>query len=229
MRRPELVPRTSLQASSSPPSTAPGPGSILPGDYDACGVKRPSDDRANERDDPAPAAAEAESGAAPDRTGSLDVEFNIGPRVTAVFTAAEKAAQHILTMAREEADDLRRRSEAEAESLLSQRRYQAEEEAARRLAEAQAQADAIRQAAEDEAHEIEGSARRQEYRVREEARLMEERVEWAREGLREAAERLREVQPDGGFVPAASSLPVPDQTTDEHARPRPEESAGPER
>ena len=79
---------------------------------------------------------------------SVAGELNIGPRVTAVFTAAERAAQHIVTMAREEADDLRRRAEAEAESLLSQRRYQAEEEASRRIADAQAQADQIRAAAE---------------------------------------------------------------------------------
>lgn len=189
-------------------------------------MTRSSNDRPNELEDPTPAAAGAEGEAAPDRADSLEVEFNIGPRVTAVFTAAEKAAQHILTMAREEADDLRRRSEAEAESLLSQRRYQAEEEAARRLAEAQAQADSIRQAAEDEAHEIEGSARRREYRIREEARLMEERVEWAREGLREVADRLRDAQPDAGFMPMASTRAESGATTDENARPRPEERAG---
>jgi hypothetical protein len=35
----------------------------------------------------------------------------ISARVSAVFTAAEKAAQHMLTMAREEADCVSKRSE----------------------------------------------------------------------------------------------------------------------
>ncbi len=87
--------------------------------------------------------ARAERAGAPDdaaRAGreQTDVELDIGPRVTAVFTAAEKAAQHIVDMAREEADDVRRRAEAEAETLLTQRRYQAEEDAARLVAEARA-------------------------------------------------------------------------------------------
>jgi hypothetical protein len=130
--------------------------------------------------------------AAPRETGG--VELDIGPRVTAVFTAAEKAAQHIVEMAREEAEDVRRRAEAEAETLLTQRRYQAEEEAARLLAEARAQADGIRSGAEEEARQAEESARRRELRIREETRLLEEQVEWAREGLRAVAERLRETE-----------------------------------
>jgi hypothetical protein len=122
------------------------------------------------------------------------VELDIGPRVTAVFTAAERAAQHIVDMAREEANDVRRRAEAEAETHLTQRRYQAEEEAARVVAEARVQADQIRSAAEEEARQIQESARRRELRIREETRLLEERVEWASEGLRDVAERLREAE-----------------------------------
>jgi cell division septum initiation protein DivIVA len=135
---------------------------------------------------------------------SLAGELNIGPRVTAVFTAAERAAQHIVTMAREEADDLRRRAEAEAESLLSQRRYLADEEASRRIADAQTQADQIRTAAEEEARQIEETAHRRELRVREETRLLEERVEWAREGLREVAERIRDTEMELGDLPVAA-------------------------
>jgi vacuolar-type H+-ATPase subunit H len=122
------------------------------------------------------------------------VELDIGPRVTAVFTAAEKAAQHIVDMAREEAEDVRRRAQVEAETLLSQRRYEAEEEAQRLLAEARGQADSIRTAAEEEARQIEAAARRRELRIREETRLLEERVEWARDGLRDVGERLREAE-----------------------------------
>lgn len=136
------------------------------------------------------------------------VELDIGPRVTAVFTAAEKAAQHIVEMAREEAEDVRRRAQAESDTLLSQRRYEAEEEAARLLAEARAQADAIRATAEEEARQTEEAARRRELRIREETRLLEERVEWAREGLRDVGERLREAE-------ARFMLPV---------QPRPQES-----
>jgi hypothetical protein len=122
------------------------------------------------------------------------VELDIGPRVTAVFTAAEKAAQHIVEMAREEAEDVRRRAETEAETHVTQRRYQAEEEAVRLIAEARAQADQIRSAAEEAARQTEESARRREVRIREETKLLEERVEWAREGLREVADRLREAE-----------------------------------
>ena len=122
------------------------------------------------------------------------MELDIGPRVTAVFTAAEKAAQHIVEMAREEAEDVRRRAEAEAETHVTQRRFQAEEEAVRLVAEARAQADQIRSAAEETARQMEESARRRVVRIREETKLMEERVEWAREGLRDVADRLREAE-----------------------------------
>lgn len=142
---------------------------------------------------------------------AADVEFDIGPRVTAVFTAAERAAQHIVDMAREEADDVRRRAEAEVESLMTQRRFQAEEEASRLVAEARAQADGIRAAAEEEARQTQESARRREVRIREETRLLEERVEWAREGLRDVAERLRETEALVTLPASDSSRPSRDQ------------------
>lgn len=141
------------------------------------------------------------------RADAPGVDLDIGPRVTAVFTAAEKAAQHIVTMAREEAEDVRRRAEAEADSLLSQRRYQAEEEAARLLAETRAQADQIRAAAEEEARQIEEAARRRELRIREETRLLEERVDWARDGLREVADRLQSAEAHFTVPAGASARP----------------------
>lgn len=151
----------------------------------------PTDEPTSEAEPSEPERLTAPPGSPRDAAG---VELDIGPRVTAVFTAAEKAAQHIVDMAREEAEDVRRRADAEAETLVTQRRYQAEEEAARLLAEARAQADQIRGAAEETARQTEESARRREVRIREETRLLEERVEWAREGLREVADRLREAE-----------------------------------
>ncbi|HEY7196582.1 MAG TPA: hypothetical protein VH306_05315 [Gaiellaceae bacterium] len=159
----------------------------------------PPDDAGSGRADPEP---EPMTGSAPS-----GVELQIGPRVTAVFTAAEKAAQHIVTMAREEAEDVRRRAEAEAEALLTQRRYQAEEEAARIVAEARMQADQIQATAEEEARQIEETARRRELRIREESRLLAERIEWARDGLRDVGERLREAE-------VQVTLPLPPSAPD---------------
>ena len=48
----------------------------------------------------------AEQATAPPDEAVAD-DNGIGERVNAVFTAAEKAAQHILTMAREEGEDIR--------------------------------------------------------------------------------------------------------------------------
>src|SRR5215216_2782466 len=70
----------------------------------------------------------------------------IGTRVSAVFTAAEKAANDMLTLAREQAEDILRKAEAEAASYASHRRSQAEEEARHVLAEAEAEAHGIRHA-----------------------------------------------------------------------------------
>ena len=118
----------------------------------------------------------------------------IGTRVSAVFTAAEKAANDMLTLAREQADDIRRKAEAEAETHLSQRRSDAQEEAVRIIAEAEAEAHGIRAAARDTAREIEEAARRREQRVREETDLLLDRVDWAREGIDDVISRLDDVR-----------------------------------
>lgn len=129
--------------------------------------------------------------AAPGGEGALESDSrNIGPRVGAVFTAAEKAAQHIMAIAREEADDLRRQAQAEAESYLEERRKAADEEAQKVLVEAEAEAHAIRHAARESARRIEEDARKEADRAREEIDLLRERADWAREGLREAVSRL---------------------------------------
>ena len=127
----------------------------------------------------------------------------IGTRVSAVFTAAEKAANDMLTLAREQADDIRRKAEAEAETHLSQRRSDAQEEAVRIIAEAEAEAHGIRAAARDTAREIEEAARRREQRVREETDLLLDRVDWAREGIDDVISRLEDVR-------AARRIPTPD-------------------
>jgi hypothetical protein len=118
----------------------------------------------------------------------------IGTRVSAVFTAAEKAANDVLNLAREQSDDIRRKAEAEAETHLSQRRSDAQADAMRVLAEAEAEAHRIRQTARDNAREIEDAARRREQRVREETDLLLDRVDWAREGIDDVISRLEDVR-----------------------------------
>ena len=126
----------------------------------------------------------------------------IGTRVSAVFTAAEKAANDMLHLAREQADDIRRKAEAEAESHVSQRRSDAQEEAIRIRAEAEAEAHRIRQTARESAREIEETARRREQRVREETDLLLDRVDWAREGIDDVISRLADVR-------SARRIPTP--------------------
>jgi F0F1-type ATP synthase membrane subunit b/b' len=127
----------------------------------------------------------------------------VGARVNAVFTAAEKAAQHILTMAREEGDDIRRQARAEADTLVQEWRVEAEREAERILAEARGQGEAIKEEARAAARRIEDDARVRKDRLREETRLIEERVAWAHEGLREVAARLTEIAAADDEPPAA--------------------------
>jgi F0F1-type ATP synthase membrane subunit b/b' len=114
----------------------------------------------------------------------------IGARVNAVFTAAEKAAQHMLEMAREEGDDIRRQARAEADALAKQLRLEAEREVERMLADARVQGDAIKAAAQAEADKVEDDARIRRARLREEMRLIEERIAWAHQGLQEVKVRL---------------------------------------
>jgi cell division septum initiation protein DivIVA len=128
----------------------------------------------------------------------------IGARVNAVFTAAEKAAQHMLEMAREEGDDIRRQARAEADTLAKQLRLEAEREVERILADARIQGEAIKAAAQGEADKIEDDGRIRRARLREEIRLIEERIAWAHQGLDEVTARLTEALPDAGLEAEAS-------------------------
>jgi hypothetical protein len=117
----------------------------------------------------------------------------IGARVASVFTAAEKAAEHIMALAREEADDLRRRTQVEADTYREECRNAAEQEAQRIIADAHARAEEIQRQARSAGAEIERVAREKRARLVEETHLIEERVTWAREGLRDVLARLEQV------------------------------------
>ena len=142
-----------------------------------------------------PASGITPSGGAPagDRPGGELDSAGLGPRVSAVFTAAEQAAEHILRMAREEAEDLRRQTEAEIEAFRAQRRSEAEREARQILDTAREEGDAVLREARETARTIEGAARRREQWINEGIRLMVERVEWGRRGLEEVLSRLADV------------------------------------
>ena len=128
----------------------------------------------------------------------------IGARVNAVFTAAEKAAQHMLEMAREEGDDIRRQARAEADAMGKQLRLEAERGVERILDDARIQGEAIKAAARAEADKIEDDARIRKARLREEMRLIEERISWAHQGLDEVTARLSEGLSDPGLASDAS-------------------------
>jgi dsDNA-specific endonuclease/ATPase MutS2 len=139
---------------------------------------------------PEPAAPFALNG----EEGSGSAE--ISARVSAVFTAAEKAAQHMLTMAREEADDIRRKAHSDADATRTQLRVEAEQDAGRIIDQAHAEADAIKTEAREAASRIEGEADARKLRLREEVRLLSERIDWAHDGLREVAARLDGLFPE---------------------------------
>jgi hypothetical protein len=122
-----------------------------------------------------------------------DDDQGIGARVTAVFTAAEKAGQHIVTLAREEAEDIRREARAEADAYLREQKLQADKEVEQIFAEARRKAQAIEEEARVASRQVEDDARVRKDRLREEARLIEERISWAKEGLAEVDERLQQV------------------------------------
>jgi F0F1-type ATP synthase membrane subunit b/b' len=126
-------------------------------------------------------------------TAASEDDQGIGARVTAVFTAAEKAGQHIVTLAREEADDIRREARVEADAYLQQQKVEADQEVERILAEARRKAEAIEADARLAARQVEDDARVRKERLREEARLIEDRIAWAKEGLVEVNERLQQV------------------------------------
>jgi hypothetical protein len=172
-------------------------------------MARRTDDRWHDRreDENRPAG----EGGQPDAENAL-VDKDIGARVSAVFTAAEKAAQHIIKLAHEEAADSHKRAEADAESLRAQRRYEAEEEARQILEQARKEAEAIKEEARDAAREVEAEASARKLRLREEVRLMEERIEWAREGLREVAARLDGIFPESAPPQSREVLETPEET-----------------
>jgi len=122
-----------------------------------------------------------------------DDDSGIGARVTAVFTAAEKAGQHIVTLAREEAEDIRRQARAEAEAYQREQKLQADKEVQQIFSDARRKADAIEEEARIASRQVEDDARVRKERLREEARLIEERIAWAKEGLIEVNDRLEQV------------------------------------
>jgi hypothetical protein len=134
--------------------------------------------------------------------GSREVETSeddqgIGARVTAVFTAAEKAGQHIVSLAREEAEDIRRQARAEVDAYLREQKVQADKDLEQIFSDARRKAEAIEDGARAAARQVEDDARVRKERLREEARLIEERIHWAKEGLLEVDERLQEVFLEG--------------------------------
>jgi cell division septum initiation protein DivIVA len=135
----------------------------------------------------------------------------VGARVTAVFTAAEKAAEHIMSLAREEADDIRRRTHAEIDTYRQECRNTAEEEAQRIIQAAHDRAGQIERDARAAGEELERAARERRNRLLEETHLIEERVEWAREGLREVVGRLEQVASPDATEPVGAGLAPPDK------------------
>ena len=143
-------------------------------------------------------APAAEQGEAPED------DSGIGARVTAVFTAAEKAGQHIVTLAREEAEDIRREARAEADAYLREQKLAADQEVQGIFAEARRKAAAIEDEARAAARQVEDDARIRKERLREEARLIEERIDWAKEGLGEVRDRLEQIFLEDDPPPASA-------------------------
>lgn len=142
--------------------------------------------------------------------GSVDSPLageGVGARVTAVFTAAEKAAEHIMSLAREEADDIRRRVHAEIDTYRQECRNTAEQEAQRIIQAAHDRGGQIERDARAAADDLERVARERRNRLLEETHLIEERVEWAREGLREVVGRLEQVASSDSTEPEAAIEP----------------------
>jgi hypothetical protein len=127
------------------------------------------------RDPQDPTSGERSPGERPDDR-EPESAAGLGPRVSAVFTAAEQAAEHIIQMARAEVEDIRRAAESEVAAFRAQRRQDAEREARMLVEEARAEAE----------------ARRREQWIDEGIRLMVERAEWGRRGLQEVLARLEE-------------------------------------
>jgi hypothetical protein len=123
----------------------------------------------------------------------LDSAAGIGPRVSAVFTAAEQAAEHMLAMARAEVEDMRREAEADVAAMRAAQRQEADRETRRMLDEARAEGDRIRAEAREHARATEETARRREQWINEGVRLAIERAEWGRRGLQDVIARLEDI------------------------------------
>lgn len=142
----------------------------------------------------------------------------IGERVAGVLAAAETAAhqiredarssaEEVLSIAREEADALRRDASAydadtraAVESYASDRRREVDQEIQKQFADSESQARATRQAAEAMARRIEDDAKRRGQALREESRAVEERLKKAAQGLRRMTAEIEELlgTDDGG-------------------------------
>lgn len=136
---------------------------------------------------------------------------DIGERVAGVLAAAETAAtqiredarasaEEVLSLAREEAEALRRDAAAydadtreAVEAYASNRRREIDEDVQRQLADSEAQARATRQAAEAMARQIEEEAKRRGQALRDESRAVEERLKKAAQGLRRMTAEIEEL------------------------------------
>ena len=165
------------------------------------------------------------SGAPPGNGECDDPNAGIGPRVSAVFTAAERAADHIVQMARAEVEDIRRQAESEAQTMRQQQREEAEQEARSIIASAQAEAEAIRADALRDTAEVEESARRREQAILDRIRYMSDRAEWARHSLTDALSHVEEFiarapseWPEPPPIPAAPPPLRPSRSTSRRSR-----------
>jgi cell division septum initiation protein DivIVA len=136
---------------------------------------------------------------------------DIGERVAGVLAAAETAATQIredarasaddvLSVARDEAEALRRDAaaydadtRAAVESYASDRRREVDQEVQKQFAESETQARATRQAAEAMARQIEDDARQHGQALRDESRAVEERLKKAAQGLRRMTSEIEQL------------------------------------
>jgi cell division septum initiation protein DivIVA len=153
-------------------------------------------------------AAASDASSQPTTPGSY---ADIGERVAGVLAAAETAslqiredarasAEEILSLARDEAEALRREAaaydadtRAAVESYASDRRREVDEDVHEQLADSERQARATREAAEAMARQIEDEARRRGQALRDESQAVEERLQKAAQGLRRMTAGIEEL------------------------------------
>ena len=142
---------------------------------------------------------------------ALSSYAELGERVAGVLAAAETAAtqiredarasaEEILSLARDEAETLRRETaaydadtRAAVESYASDRRREVDDEVQQQLADGEMQARATRQAAEAMARQIESDAKRRSQALRDESRALEDRLQKAAQGLRRMTAGIEEL------------------------------------